>query len=93
VEAEVAPEVYGKLQMLAFHEGYLCVEEFVRVYMEQFLDASSRNTGQTLPQQAIQVPSGFNKGRRMSSENLPGCGSNTSGNLVSVLSSCCTEKF
>jgi len=37
VEAEVALEVYDKLQLLAFHQGYATVAQFVRTYMHNFL--------------------------------------------------------
>lgn len=41
VEAEVSPDVYGKLELLAFHNSFVSVEDFVRVYMQHFLDQAS----------------------------------------------------
>lgn len=44
VEAEVAAEVYNKLELLAMADGYASVAEFVRVYMAAFLDQQDRKS-------------------------------------------------
>ncbi len=54
VEAEVAAEVYSKLELLAMADGYASVAEFVRVYMQAFLDQHQQR--RSAPPGSINAP-------------------------------------